>query len=150
LKPALATRCITPFALLAVAWLVSRSPSNAALWAGRLFLLGTVLFSGSLYLIALTGIGRFGLVTPFGAWRCWPGGSVSRSPRAGRSHSRVSRGAGLPRAAGAARPMVPVRPGSISWRHSMSPGLRRLLSRTLRHQRGGCSPGAGRRPGPAS
>lgn len=54
------------FALLAVAWLVSRSPSNAALWAGRLFLLGTVLFSGSLYLIALTGIGRFGLVTPFG------------------------------------------------------------------------------------
>lgn len=53
-------------ALLAVAWLVSRSPNNAAHWAGRLFLLGTVLFSGSLYLIALTGIGRFGLVTPLG------------------------------------------------------------------------------------
>ena len=53
-------------ALLAVAWLLSRSPGNAALWAGRLFLLGTLLFSGSLYLIALTGITRFGLVTPFG------------------------------------------------------------------------------------
>lgn len=53
-------------ALLAVAWLVSRSPNNSAHWAGRLFLLGTVLFSGSLYLIALTGITGFGLVTPFG------------------------------------------------------------------------------------
>jgi len=53
-------------ALLAVAWLVSRSPSNTALWAGRLFLIGTLLFSGSLYLIALTGVTRFGLVTPFG------------------------------------------------------------------------------------
>lgn len=53
-------------ALLAVAWLVSRAPNNAARWAGRLFLLGTVLFSGSLYLIALTGITRFGWVTPFG------------------------------------------------------------------------------------
>ena len=53
-------------ALLAVAWLVSRSPSHTALWAGRLFLIGTLLFSGSLYLIALTGVTRFGLVTPFG------------------------------------------------------------------------------------
>jgi uncharacterized membrane protein YgdD (TMEM256/DUF423 family) len=53
-------------ALLAVAWLASRSPTNAALWAGRLFLIGTLLFSGSLYLIALTGVTRFGLVTPFG------------------------------------------------------------------------------------
>jgi uncharacterized membrane protein YgdD (TMEM256/DUF423 family) len=52
--------------------------------AGWLFVLGTLLFSGSLYLIALTGISRFGLVTPFGGlaflagWLClvvcaWPG-----------------------------------------------------------------------------
>ena len=53
-------------ALLAVAWLVGRAPSAPAHWAGRLFGIGTVLFSGSLYLIALTGVTRFGLVTPFG------------------------------------------------------------------------------------
>lgn len=51
--------------------------------AGWLFILGTVLFSGSLYLIALTGITRFGLITPLGGlaflagWLClivcaWP------------------------------------------------------------------------------
>jgi uncharacterized membrane protein YgdD (TMEM256/DUF423 family) len=53
-------------ALLAVAWVLSRSSNIPALWAGRLFILGTVLFSGSLYLIALTGTARFGLITPFG------------------------------------------------------------------------------------
>ncbi len=53
-------------ALLAVAWLVSRGNSPPALWAGRLFIIGTVLFSGSLYLIALTGVTGFGAVTPFG------------------------------------------------------------------------------------
>ena len=76
-------------ALLAVAWLVSRAPNNTALWAGRLFIIGTVLFSGSLYLIALTGVPRFGLVTPFGGvaflagWIClalaaYKGGSQTR------------------------------------------------------------------------
>lgn len=53
-------------ALLAVAWVVTRTPSPMAFWAGRLFIVGTVVFSGSLYLIALTGIGRFGLITPLG------------------------------------------------------------------------------------
>ena len=53
-------------ALLAVAWLLSRSLNSAAIWAGRLFIAGTLLFSGSLYLIALTGASRFGLITPFG------------------------------------------------------------------------------------
>ena len=51
--------------------------------AGWLFIIGTLLFSGSLYLIALTGITRFGMITPFGGvaflagWLClvicaWP------------------------------------------------------------------------------
>ena len=35
-------------------------------WAGRLFVLGIVLFSGSLYLYALTGISRLGMITPLG------------------------------------------------------------------------------------
>lgn len=51
--------------------------------AGWLFVVGTVLFSGSLYLVALTGISRFGMITPLGGlaflagWFClivcaWP------------------------------------------------------------------------------
>jgi uncharacterized membrane protein YgdD (TMEM256/DUF423 family) len=37
-----------------------------ALWAARLLLIGIVLFSGSLYALALTGIGILGAVTPLG------------------------------------------------------------------------------------
>ena len=37
-----------------------------ALWAARLFLAGMVLFSGSLYGLALTGIRFFAFVTPIG------------------------------------------------------------------------------------
>ncbi len=36
------------------------------LWVARSFLLGIILFSGSLYSIALTGISAIGLLTPFG------------------------------------------------------------------------------------
>ena len=39
---------------------------RAPLWAARSFLTGIVLFSGSLYALALTGIGGLGMVTPFG------------------------------------------------------------------------------------
>jgi uncharacterized membrane protein YgdD (TMEM256/DUF423 family) len=53
-------------ALVATAWVASRWPGNAVTWAGRLFLAGTLLFSGSLYLIALTGTRGFGIITPFG------------------------------------------------------------------------------------
>src|SRR6266516_4335695 len=35
-------------------------------WAGALFAAGTVLFSGSLYLLALTGVRAWGAVTPLG------------------------------------------------------------------------------------
>jgi uncharacterized membrane protein YgdD (TMEM256/DUF423 family) len=43
-------------------------PGGGALrsWAGRLFLAGTVAFSGSLYVVALGGVRAFGAVTPFG------------------------------------------------------------------------------------
>jgi uncharacterized membrane protein YgdD (TMEM256/DUF423 family) len=63
-------------ALLAAAWVADRTASPAAAWAGVLFLAGTVLFSGSLYLLALSGLRGFGAVTPFGGlaflagWLC--------------------------------------------------------------------------------
>ena len=42
-------------ALLAAAWAVGRWPGGATLAAGWLFVAGTVVFCGSLYLLALTG-----------------------------------------------------------------------------------------------
>lgn len=41
-------------------------PSAAAAWAGRLFLAGTALFSGSLYALVLLDMGVLGAVTPLG------------------------------------------------------------------------------------
>ncbi len=55
-------------ALLAVALLLGRQPPSPA-WAGAagwLFAAGIVLFSGSLYALALTGVRGFGAVTPLG------------------------------------------------------------------------------------
>jgi uncharacterized membrane protein YgdD (TMEM256/DUF423 family) len=52
--------------LLAVAWAVSRRPGSTAVWAGWLFALGTVLFSGSLYALALSGMRWLGAITPLG------------------------------------------------------------------------------------
>jgi uncharacterized membrane protein YgdD (TMEM256/DUF423 family) len=53
-------------ALFAAAWLADRGAPVQAAWAGRLFIAGTILFSGSLYLLALTGVRAFGAITPFG------------------------------------------------------------------------------------
>ena len=52
--------------LLAVAWAVGRWPGPLTQWAGWLFLAGTVLFSGSLYALALTGARWLGAITPLG------------------------------------------------------------------------------------
>jgi uncharacterized membrane protein YgdD (TMEM256/DUF423 family) len=54
------------FALLFVAWAATQWPSTTLFVAGCLFLGGTVLFSGSLYLLALTGIRWWGALTPVG------------------------------------------------------------------------------------
>ena len=51
--------------LLAVGWLVDRGHPRAGL-AGKLFLAGIVLFSGSLYVLTLGGIRWMGAVTPLG------------------------------------------------------------------------------------
>src|SRR4051794_1981574 len=53
-------------ALLAVAWACARWPESPAPWAGWLFIAGTVLFSGSLYLLSLTGVRWLGAITPLG------------------------------------------------------------------------------------
>lgn len=54
------------FALFACAWILGNGPSPWAERAGWAFLLGTLLFSGSLYALALTGTRGLGAITPFG------------------------------------------------------------------------------------
>jgi len=53
-------------ALFACAWAMDRWPSPQVVWAGGLFVTGIVLFSGSLYLLTLTGARWWGAVTPLG------------------------------------------------------------------------------------
>lgn len=53
-------------ALLAVALAASRWPAPGWVAAGWLFVAGTVVFSGSLYLLVLTGTRWLGAVTPLG------------------------------------------------------------------------------------
>jgi uncharacterized membrane protein YgdD (TMEM256/DUF423 family) len=52
--------------LVAVAWAAARWPGGSANLAGWLFVAGTVLFAGSLYLLAVTGVRAFGAITPVG------------------------------------------------------------------------------------
>jgi uncharacterized membrane protein YgdD (TMEM256/DUF423 family) len=69
-------------ALLAVGWACARWPGSAANASGWLFIAGTVLFSGSLYALSLTGMRSLGAIAPFGgaaflagwlclAWAAW-------------------------------------------------------------------------------
>ncbi len=59
---------------------------KALLWTARFFLIGIVLFSGSLYCMALSGWKLWGIVTPFGglcfliAWLCLGFQSFPRKP----------------------------------------------------------------------
>ena len=63
-------------AMLAAAWMVSRFPGALMNASGWLFMAGTVLFSGSLYAMALTGVRALGAITPLGGvcflagWAC--------------------------------------------------------------------------------
>ena len=52
--------------LLAVAWAAARWPGPWAGRAGWLFVAGTLLFSGSLYALALSGARWLGAITPVG------------------------------------------------------------------------------------
>lgn len=63
-------------ALLAVAWAADRWGGALVAWSGWLFVVGTVVFAGSLYALALTGHRWLGAVTPLGGvallagWAC--------------------------------------------------------------------------------
>ncbi|MFU6795056.1 DUF423 domain-containing protein [Pseudomonas aeruginosa] len=67
---------IHALALFGVALLATRLDGRLVSAAGGLFTLGILLFSGSLYLLTLSGIGKLGIVTPFGGvsflagWLC--------------------------------------------------------------------------------
>lgn len=54
------------FALMATAWAKTRWPSSLVVIGGWLFVVGIVLFSGSLYLLSLSGMHWPGIVTPLG------------------------------------------------------------------------------------
>jgi uncharacterized membrane protein YgdD (TMEM256/DUF423 family) len=53
-------------ALFVAAWAATRWPGRAARVAGWLFVFGIVVFSGSLYLLALSGLRWLGAITPVG------------------------------------------------------------------------------------
>ena len=53
-------------ALLGVALLAAHIPGRLVTWAGVSFVVGIVLFSGSLYALTLTGVSKLGIITPFG------------------------------------------------------------------------------------
>lgn len=76
-------------ALLLSAWAAARWPGLASRAAGWLFVAGILVFSGSLYLLALTGTRWLGAVTPLGGlafllgwlalgWAGWKGEASSR------------------------------------------------------------------------
>ncbi len=60
------------FALLLIAVLYEKFTNKWLVWAGNSFLAGIILFSGSLYLLALlnassnVGLRKIGIITPFG------------------------------------------------------------------------------------
>lgn len=75
---------IHALALLTVAGAASRWPGPAVSLAGWCFVAGTILFSGSLYALCLTGLRTLGMITPLGGlslivgwlllgWAAWQG-----------------------------------------------------------------------------
>lgn len=72
------------FALVAAAWAWARWPVRVFTAAGILFVVGILVFSGSLYLLAFTGVRALGAVTPLGGlaflagWLCLAWGAGTR------------------------------------------------------------------------
>ncbi|MBU1565149.1 MAG: DUF423 domain-containing protein [Proteobacteria bacterium] len=70
------------FALIVTAWVHTKWPSLLVTTGGWLFFAGTILFSGSLYLLSVGGMRWLGAITPLGglaflagwiciAWAVW-------------------------------------------------------------------------------
>lgn len=53
-------------ALIASAWAVQRFPGTLSTVSGWSFVIGILIFSGTLYLMAMTGIRWLGAITPIG------------------------------------------------------------------------------------
>ncbi len=53
-------------ALFGVALLATQIQGRLITWAGLSFTIGILLFSGSLYVLTMTGISKLGIITPFG------------------------------------------------------------------------------------
>jgi len=72
-------------ALLAVAWVAAQASGALPRAAGWLFVAGTIVFSGSLYVLVLTGQRWLGAVTPIGGvaflagWACLAVAALRRS-----------------------------------------------------------------------
>lgn len=73
-------------AVIAVAWAASRWPNAWIGAAGWLFTAGIVIFSGSLYILAVSGVRWWGAVTPIGGvcflagWAALAVGALRASP----------------------------------------------------------------------
>lgn len=52
--------------LILIGLLLLAMPSNLLNWAGWAHVIGILLFSGSLYVLSMTGITKLGMITPFG------------------------------------------------------------------------------------
>jgi len=70
------------FALLAVALANTKWPGKGLILSGWMFITGIILFSGSLYVLCLSGVRSLGMITPLGgvaflagwlcmAWSVW-------------------------------------------------------------------------------
>jgi uncharacterized membrane protein YgdD (TMEM256/DUF423 family) len=63
-------------ALVGVAWLATRYPVRWVMWGGYLLFAGTIIFSGSLYVLAIADLSFMGAVAPIGGtallagWAC--------------------------------------------------------------------------------
>lgn len=77
---------IHALAILAAAWMTRLTGSSLARWAGILLTAGTLIFSGSLYVLSIFDIGFMGAIAPVGGtllvagWACmaldaWRAGS---------------------------------------------------------------------------
>jgi len=64
------------FALIATAWAYTKWPGTVVAAGGVLFITGIIIFSGSLYLLSLSGLKWLGAITPLGGaaflagWLC--------------------------------------------------------------------------------
>lgn len=73
--------------MLGMAWVANIMPTRMIAWAGGFITAGTVIFSGSLYVLAIFNIGIMGAVAPIGGiallagWACLGAASWRKQPR---------------------------------------------------------------------